>query len=453
MKSSSTTRCTQCYHKTLSQQCDNLVAIHATRPNLFSLVDVFDDIYTHWCHDYRSPRFNEAEVSLDEMDSGTSAYMKEDLLKRKFMATWQKLCGVVGISPEIEICTDEISLGYTKTPYPEINRRVTRLLRCNEFPDHYDIVELIERCNTKHVLGISVEEKAQLSREVFKDIGKILKSQRARDFKVHFGSHLTDDALKKSEDPASLDSSLLDMLKQSLKEGQEKLEQLCEKFVFKQEMESEQEKSQDGDTCESEDNDEEEEEEEDEREEGEEIDIEGVSVDVEEVEGEERDEILVGAIKSDKGGSNETTPSRSCDVVSSSDDDDVDGDETENTRSRSSDEESDISTPVELASTLSSPFPTDTTSLDDDRAQDYPGSSVSHRVTIKRPNEDGEYPSAKKMRKLHTKTNSCEGNTQDNAGNEKRAISPAIYPTITTATTAPTVILLDDDSDVIVLSD
>ena len=396
------------------------------------------------------------------MDSGNSAYMKEDLLKRKFIATWQELCGVVGISPEIEICSEGISSGYTKTPYPEINRRVTRLLRCNEFPDHYDIVELIERCNTKHVLGISVEEKAQLSKEVFKDVGKILKSQRARDFKAHFGSHLTDDALKKSEDPALLDSCLLDTLKQSLKEGQEKLEQLCEKFVFKQEMESEQEKSQDGDTCESEDNDEEEEEEE-EGEEGEEIDIEGEEIDIEgegvcigvkEVEGEERDEILVGAVESDKGGSSDRTSSKSCDVVSGSDDDDVDDDdELEKTGSRSGDEESDVTSTVDLASTLSSPSPTDTTSVDEEESQDCLGSSVSSRLILKRQNtEDGECPNTKKMKLLHTKTNSCDGNTQD-ARNEKRAISPPICPTITTTTTAPTVILLDDDSDVIILSD
>ena len=193
------------------------------------------------------------------MDSGKSAYMKEDLLKRKFVATWHELCELVGISPEIEITSEELTAGYTKTPYPEVNRRVTRLLRCNEFPDHYDIVELIERCNTKHKLGIGVEEKTQMSREIFKDVGKILKAQRARDFKSHFGSHLTDDALKNSEDPAASDAALMDRLRQSLKEGHEKLEQLCEGYVIKQELESEVDKSGEGDVSESDDEEEEEE--------------------------------------------------------------------------------------------------------------------------------------------------------------------------------------------------
>ena len=205
-------------------------------------------------------RFNEAEVSIEEMESGSSAYMKEDLLKRKFIATWQEICKIKGIPPEIEIAYEDVSNGYSKTPYPEINRRVTRLLRHNEFPDHYDIVELIERCNTKHNLGISVEEKAQLSREVFKDVGKILKAHRAKDFKAHFGSHLTDEALKSREDPASKDAELLEMLRKSLKDGQEKLEELCEGFVLKQEVEGEQERSTEGDACESDESAEDEEE-------------------------------------------------------------------------------------------------------------------------------------------------------------------------------------------------
>ena len=187
--------------------------------------------------------------------------MKEDLLKRKFIATWQEICKIKGISPDIEIAYEELSNGYSKTPYPEINRRVTRLLRHNEFPDHYDIVELIERCNTKHNLGISIEEKAQLSREVFKDVGKILKAHRAKDFKAHFGSHLTDEALKTREDPASKDAELLEILRKSLKDGQEKLEELCEGFVLKQEVEGEQERSTEGDACESDESAEDEEEE------------------------------------------------------------------------------------------------------------------------------------------------------------------------------------------------
>ena len=370
-------------------------------------------------------------MSLEEMDSGASAYMKEDLLKRKFIATWQELCGLVGISPEIEISSEELSSGYTKTPYPEINRRVTRLLRCNEFPDHYDIIELIERCNTKHELGISVEEKAQLSREVFKDVGKALKAQRARDFKAHFGSHLTDDALKKSEDPAVSDTALLDKLKQSLKEGQEKLEHLCEGFVLKQDLEGEQEKSQSGEASESE---EEEEEEEGDREE---IDVgeEGV----EEMEGEDEDDALLGgAVEDDKGID---TLGETYSIGSVSDDDvdkDPDDGETEKADSRSSGK----STPLESVSSHTSPSPSSSTS-----PVEKGNYSASPQPAVQLTDEE-EPPHPKKIKLLHSNPNS------DQQTRTKKS-QPTPLPTKPTTTTS-TVILLDDDerdSDVIILSD
>ena len=45
----------------------------------------------------------EAEVSLDEMDGGYSAYIKEDVLKRKFVKTWQEFCQLQRVSDCIAI--------------------------------------------------------------------------------------------------------------------------------------------------------------------------------------------------------------------------------------------------------------------------------------------------------------------------------------------------------------
>ena len=191
---------------------------------------------------------------------GSSAYMKEDLLKRKFVATWNELCSILSISPEIEIIHDD-GAPFSETPYPEINRRVQRLLRRDEFPDHFDICELIDRCNIKHNLAIGAEEKAQLSRKVFKRVGAVLKSRRQKDFKQHFGSHLTD-VVKDSEDPALTDEGLLDRLKTSVKDGQAKLEEVCDGFVSKQEQDSEAGKSPEVDSCNTDNEDDEDEQEE-----------------------------------------------------------------------------------------------------------------------------------------------------------------------------------------------
>ena len=177
-------------------------------------------------------RFNEADVSLDDMNEASSAYIKEHLLKRKFIDTWEKLCKLKGIDPEVGI-EDEQTQNYSGTPYPEINRRVQRLLRMDEFPDCFDIVQLIERANTKHCLGISAEERSHLSTKVFKEVGKALKKRRHRDFVAHFGSHLTDQ-FKESCDPALQDTTLSEQLQKQLKEGEDKLARVCEEFASKQ---------------------------------------------------------------------------------------------------------------------------------------------------------------------------------------------------------------------------
>ena len=164
--------------------------------------------------DRQIKKFNEADLSLEDMNSGSSVYMKEDLLKRRFVATWEELCRLQRIPADIEIVEEGVGAEYSGTDYPQINRRVQRLLQLDEFPDHFDIVQLIERCDTKHDLHISSEEKVQLSKRVFKEVGKILKRRRQRDFKVHFGSHLTD-SVKTDEDPALSSSDLLETLKAS----------------------------------------------------------------------------------------------------------------------------------------------------------------------------------------------------------------------------------------------
>ena len=372
------------------------------------------------------------------MESGSSAYMKEDLLKRKFVATWQEICKYKGISPDIEIAYEELSNGYSKTPYPEINRRVTRLLRHNEFPDHYDIVELIERCNTKHNLGISVEEKVQLSREVFKDVGKVLKAHRAKDFKAHFGSHLTDEALKKSDDPASKDVELLEMLRKSLREGQEKLEELCEGFVLKQEVEGEQERSTEGDACESDESAEDEEEEEEGVEQGEELQLErakgqdGVTVeeDIEESSDSEGSvDIDVEGAEEEEEGGRERLP----------------------TVSESSDESKYNASPVPGGAGVTAPLDSPVSDKGHDDSNSNEEEENKLPVKRKMSDSDKETPTPTKKAKVATDSEQAGKMTTSSLGTEgDQEKAPP---------TTETIILLDDDDDgdddddVIVLSD
>lgn len=186
-------------------------------------------------YDRQIRRVTEMELTLSDMDSDTSPYLMEDMLKRKFMRTWYQLCNLLHIDPEIRI-QQRREEGYSGTRYSEINRRVQRLLSLDEFPDHFDVCQLVERVNEKYSLGIGREERVAISRLVFKEVGVIIQQRRRSEFKHSFGCHLTDD-LTDGDDPACSDDTLQLKLERSAVEGEERLAQVCEQFAVRQETE------------------------------------------------------------------------------------------------------------------------------------------------------------------------------------------------------------------------
>ena len=175
----------------------------------------------------------EMEVTLDEMETDTSPYLKEDLIKRKFVKVWHELCDVVGISPEIQE-SGHHHYSYESTSYPEINRRVERLLRLDEFPDYWDVCQLVNRVNEKHSLGIKEKESHLLSRKIFREVGDQIKQRRQQTYSQLFGSHLTDIT---EEDPALKDPILLEQLTSSEELGRKRLEEMFDEFALRQEKE------------------------------------------------------------------------------------------------------------------------------------------------------------------------------------------------------------------------
>ena len=188
-------------------------------------------------YDRRIKQVMESDVSLEEMDSDTSAYLQEDMLKRRFLKTWVELCDLLQISPEVQV--GDSSCVYKGTEYPAINKRVERLLRNGEFPDFWDMCQLVSRVNEKHKLNISAKDCQTLSRKTFIEIGEQLKKQRLKMWNALFGCHLTD-SVEQGSDPALSDPSLSATLTSSLTTGKEKLNQVYDKFAFIQEEEGDQ---------------------------------------------------------------------------------------------------------------------------------------------------------------------------------------------------------------------
>ena len=176
----------------------------------------------------------EEDLSLEEMNSDKSTYLKEDLIKRKFMETWSELCQLKKLSPTIKL-EEKGRAPFDGTPYPEINRKVERLLKSEEdFPDYWDVAQLIDRANEKHSLGIKDKDRQTLSRKVFKEVGVRVKKSRDTEWRQLLTDYTKDPT---EEDPGLTEPLLKDTFKKSLEEGQRKLTDLFEEYVSRQEKE------------------------------------------------------------------------------------------------------------------------------------------------------------------------------------------------------------------------
>ena len=178
-------------------------------------------------------KFQESELSLDEMDDEDSPYIRTDYLMQRFVRDWETLCSLTGTSPQILVDTFEAPKPYEGTPHCAINKKVRRIVDSDQFPDFQDVVDMIAHYKNKYSLPISEEEASKLARTVFTDIGKLIKKRRRYDFLHHFGSHLTD-VVRMDEDPSLNNPHLQDKLQKSSEEAKAKLLAIIDDFAIKQ---------------------------------------------------------------------------------------------------------------------------------------------------------------------------------------------------------------------------
>lgn len=185
-------------------------------------------------------KLQEAELSLDDMDKEDSPYTLEDRYKKRFVKVWNRLCQLKGRRATTGRETER-NLHYAGTSYPEINRRISQYVnRFHTFPDYGDIVEIIEKCNGKHGLGIRKSAIERLAQNTFTDVGNILQKRRMADFAENSGCHLTD-SVRPGDDPARFDSSLRQKLDANMKISKSNLEEVINKFAQKQEADGDEE--------------------------------------------------------------------------------------------------------------------------------------------------------------------------------------------------------------------
>lgn len=137
-------------------------------------------------------QLQERELDLAELDRGDSAYLQESRLKQRLMRVFKLLC-------QLKDCDSltgrviEQRLPYHGTRYPEVNRRIERLINQPEaFPDFTDILKAVQKANARHSLGLPKRQMEIMAADAFRDVGARLQERRRLDLIYNFGSHLTD---------------------------------------------------------------------------------------------------------------------------------------------------------------------------------------------------------------------------------------------------------------------
>uniref|UniRef100_A0A8C8ZZL4 Death domain-associated protein 6 n=1 Tax=Prolemur simus TaxID=1328070 RepID=A0A8C8ZZL4_PROSS len=181
-------------------------------------------------------RLQEKELDLSELDDPDSTYLQEARLKRKLIRLFGRLC-------ELKDCSSltgrviEQRIPYRGTRYPEVNRRIERLINkpgLDTFPDYGDVLRAVEKAAARHSLGLPRQQLQLMAQDAFRDVGIRLQERRHLDLIYNFGCHLTDD-YRPGTDPALSDAALARRLRENRDLAMSRLDEVISKYSMMQE--------------------------------------------------------------------------------------------------------------------------------------------------------------------------------------------------------------------------
>ncbi|XP_065741404.1 death domain-associated protein 6 isoform X1 [Phocoena phocoena] len=185
-------------------------------------------------------RLQEKELDLSELDDPDSTYLQEARLKRKLIRLFGRLC-------ELKDCSSltgrviEQRIPYRGTRYPEVNRRIERLINKpgpDTFPDYGDVLRAVEKAAARHSLGLPRQQLRLMAQDAFRDVGIRLQERRHLDLIYNFGCHLTDD-YRPGIDPALSDPALARRLRENRSLAMSRLDEVISKYAMMQDKSEE----------------------------------------------------------------------------------------------------------------------------------------------------------------------------------------------------------------------
>ncbi|XP_033643665.1 uncharacterized protein LOC117303539 isoform X2 [Asterias rubens] len=179
-------------------------------------------------------KLEERELTLDEMDEEDSVHIQEYQLRKRFMKVYNMYCKLNECSPSTGRVIEQ-KIHYEGTRFPEINKKLERLINKKDFfPDFPDVYKAVYKTNKKKDLGLNRRKINSIAQEAFEDVGRKLQKRRQQDFILNFSAHSTID-FSTARDPSDRDPELKKKLLENKNVALQKLKEVDEPFVKRQE--------------------------------------------------------------------------------------------------------------------------------------------------------------------------------------------------------------------------
>lgn len=202
----------------------------------------------------RINEIEDQEVTLDDLDSEKSPYIRESFYKRKFFKLYASMCSHIAKKPHLkeffvnEIDTRERNIDsfdallkfrrvkkikFTVTRYDALNKQIETLLNRpkDPVPDYPDIFDLVSKVNTDSKLGLGEVKIEETAKAAFKACVDLFKKRRIRINTEVMLTRLKSAEASLENDPAKESKELEDKLLENKRESERKLDDIVSEFA------------------------------------------------------------------------------------------------------------------------------------------------------------------------------------------------------------------------------
>uniref|UniRef100_A0A336MIA7 CSON001651 protein n=1 Tax=Culicoides sonorensis TaxID=179676 RepID=A0A336MIA7_CULSO len=160
------------------------------------------------------------EVETNWEDEANSSYLIIDRFEKRAVKIYEMICQLTGEKTNAYRRVKK-PIKFKKTSFPEFNKALQSFYnKTHNFPDFYDVLKILDYCNTTYDYGLNKDRLKSVAQEAFQDLGETLQGLRKNE-EYETLSYYTDLArnagIDIAVDPAENDEELARKLEENKK--------------------------------------------------------------------------------------------------------------------------------------------------------------------------------------------------------------------------------------------